>query len=238
MRWLDRHAGAPSVLDGAAPAARRVAWLTGQSSWAHSELSAGQHAVLDALAADGWDPVRLGLPWTTSARAAGSTAPRSGLLAASARNTAQHLAARPGGRFARQVAGHLQPLLDTTTQRLLLLCGSTGAQVAGAVAPLVRVPDGVVVHVVALGPVGRLPEPGPAWQVHVVRGTGDRISRWGYRGPVDVHVPGAHLDAATGPAARDAVRRLASDSVPDAAPAPGAGAVDHGVRRPDVGVRP
>jgi hypothetical protein len=206
VRWLDRHAASPSVVDPTAPAPARAAWLTGQSSWTHSHLSPAQDAVLDALAVDGWAPLRLGLPWTEAAATAEYR--RVALPVASARNAAQHLAARPGGRFAHQVARHLQPVLDGTADRLLLLCGSTGAQLLGVAAPLVRVPPGLTVHVVALGPVGAALRPGARWHVRVVRGDRDRISRLGYRGPVDVVVPGGHLDAATGPAAIAAVRAL------------------------------
>ncbi len=210
MRWLDRHAASPCV---AAPAAARAVWLTGQSSWQHAHLSPGQVAVLAALAADGWTPLPLGLPWTAAA-AAGEYR-RAPLVAASLRNAAQHLAARPGSRFAAQVARHLQPVLDRTADRLLLLCGSTGAQLLAVAAPLLTVPPGLRVQVVALGPVGRLPADGP-WEVHVVRGDRDRISRWGCRRPADVVVPGGHLDAATGPAAVAAVRRLTGAAVPEA----------------------
>jgi hypothetical protein len=213
-RWLDRHAGAPCV---AGPAPARVAWLTGQSDWRRSHLSPAQLAVLDALAEDGWMPLRLGFPWT--APAAAGEYRRAPLPAASLRNAVQHLAARPGSRFARQVAGHLQPLLDRTSDRLLLLCGSTGAQMLGAAAPLLAVPPGLRVQVVALGPVGRLPRTGGAWEVRVVRGDRDLISRWGHRGAPDVLVPGGHLDAATGPAAVAAVRALAVP--PDGAREPG-----------------
>lgn len=210
MRWLDRHAGAPSLAaagTGTDRVGSRVAWLTGQSDWSASPLSPAQHAVLDALAVDGWVPVRAGLPWTTTATGPYRTVP---LLAAAARNAAQHLAARRGTRFARQVAAHLQPLLDGTTDRLLLLCGSTGAQLLGVAAPLLAVPPGLELRAVALGPVGVLPAPGGPWDVRVVRGAQDRISRWGCRRASDVVVPGGHLDAGTGAAAVAAVRRLAA----------------------------
>lgn len=203
MRWLDRHAHAPCV---AHPAAARAVWLTGQSSWTHAHLSPAQDAVLDALADDGWTPLRLGLPWTTSAGTGEYR--RVALPVASLRNAAQHLAARPGSRLAHQVAAHLQPVVDRTSERLLLLCGSTGAQLLGVAAPLLVVPETLTVHVVALGPVGEPPRTGGPWDVHVVRGADDRISRLGYRGPVDAVVPGGHLDAATGPAAVAAVRVL------------------------------
>ncbi|MFC4616550.1 hypothetical protein ACFO3K_17620 [Cellulomonas algicola] len=215
MRWLDAHASARPVAD---VVDARVAWLTGQSSWTHSALSPAQHAVLDALAVDGWTPVRVGFPWTDRAVAPYRAAP---LVVASARNAVQWAAARPVTAFTRETARHLQALLDRTRQDLLLLCGSTGARMAAAAAPLVVVPDGLHVHVVGLGPVGALPPPGGVWTVHAVRGSADPLSRWGFRGHVDVDVPGGHLAAATSPAAIDAVRRLVGrprDSGPSAPP--------------------
>ncbi|QHT56956.1 hypothetical protein GXP71_13295 [Cellulomonas sp. H30R-01] len=202
MRWLDAHASAHALAD---VVDARVAWLTGQSSWTHSALSPAQDAMLDALAVDGWTPVRVGFPWTDRAVAPYRAAP---LVLASVRNAAQWSAARPGTAFTRETARHLQRLLDGTRRDLLLLCGSTGARMAAAAAPLVGVPDGLRVHVVGLGPVGALPRPGGGWTVHAVRGSADLLSRWGHRGPVDVTVPGGHLAAATSPAAIAAVTRL------------------------------
>lgn len=203
MRWLAAHAEAPPA---AAPATRRAAWLTGQSSWRNSLLSPTQHAVLDALEPHGWTGLRVGFPWTT--RAAEGTYRREPLAAASLRNAWQWAAARPGRPFARDASRHLQALLDRTTSDLLLLTGSAGAQILAGAAPSVRTPPGLQVHVVALGPVGAVTPARRGWSVHVVRGSDDLLSRLGHRRPADVVVPGGHLDAATSPAAVAAVLEL------------------------------
>lgn len=203
MRWLAAHADATPL---ARPATARAVWLTGQSSWRHSRLSSGQHAVLDALDAHGWEPLRVGFPWTD--QAAAEPYRREPLLAASARNARQWAAARPGSTFTRHAADHLQVLLDRTASDLLLLCGSAGARILASAAPRLRTPAGLRVHVVGLGPVGPLPAARDGWSVHVVRGRSDLLSRWGYRGTTDVVVPGGHLSAATSPAAVAAVLRL------------------------------
>lgn len=203
MRWLDRH---DTALPLAGPTDARAVWLTGQSSWSRSDLSPAQDQVLDDLAALGWDPLRAGFPWTEASAGSPASTP---IVVASLRNTAQALAARPGSRFADQVAQHLQPLLDLTSSRLLLLCGSAGAQMLACAVPRLHVPPGLRIQVVGLGPVGRLPAAGGAWQVHVVRGERDRISRWGYRGRDDSLVPGGHMTAATSPAARQQILAVA-----------------------------
>ncbi|AEE47325.1 hypothetical protein [Cellulomonas fimi] len=217
MRWLVAHADATPL---AGPATARAVWLTGQSSWRHSQLSPGQLAVLDTLAAHGWEPLRVGFPWTE--RAAAEPYRREPLLAASARNARQWAAARPGSRFARHAADHLQVLLDRTATDLLLLCGSAGARVLASAAPSLRTPAGLRVHVVGLGPVGALPVAGSGWSVHVVRGRSDLLSRWGHRGAADVVVPGGHLVAATSPAAVAAVLHLVGPPSGAASPAPSA----------------
>lgn len=202
MRWLDAHASAAPAAD---VVDARVAWLTGQSAWTHSALSPAQDAVLDALAGAGWTPLRVGFPWTD--RAFGPYRPEP-LVTASARNAAQWLAARPGTALTTEIARHVQALADRTRHDLLLLCGSTGARMLATAAPLVALPAGLHVHVVGLGPVGGLPPAGGPWTVHAVRGSRDLLSRWGHREPVDVVVPGGHLDAATSAAATAAVVRL------------------------------
>lgn len=206
MRWLAAHA---HVSCAAGPVGARAAWLTGQSSWQHSLLSPRQEAVLDALARDGLDPLRVGFPWTTAAAA--GTYRSVPLPIASVRNGAQFIAARWLGThrredaFAHQIARHLQQLVESTTDRLVLLVGSAGAEMLTAAAPLLRVPPSLAIDVVALGPVGRL-RVKPSWTVHVVQGSGDYISRLGYSGPVDAVVPGGHLSAATSPATITVVR--------------------------------
>ncbi len=202
MRWLDIHDGSPTVAE---PAGHRVLWLTGQSSWSQSQLSPRQVGVLDAVAAAGWEPLRLGFPWTE--RAAARPYQPEPLPLASARNVAQYVAARSSPTFAGQVAHHLQAVLDRTSEHVLLLCGSVGSLMAHVALPLLTT-GGPRVTALMLGPVGE-PPAGPGWSVHAIRGRQDRISRWGCRGPVDHLVDGGHLDAATSPAATRLVARIA-----------------------------
>lgn len=186
-RWLRRHDATEHLSVSADDVA---VWLTGQSSYEHSRLSPAQDAVLDALADEGWTTVRAGLPWTAGAVARPYRAEP--LLLASVRNTAQWRAARRDPAFADDVARHLRPLLERTGRRLLVLCGSAGAQLLTAGLARLGAPDAArpEVTVVALGPVGRLPE---GVRVHVVRGRADLLSRWACRHPSDTVVPGGHL---------------------------------------------
>lgn len=205
-RWFAEHAPARH-LAGAADST--VAWLTGQSSFASSTLSPGQEAVLDDVAAHGFTPVRGGFPY--DAARAGLPYVKPTLVAASVRNGAQYLASRTSRPFAVDVARHLQPLFDRTRTDLLVLCGSSGAALLAAAWPHLQVPPGLRVHVVGVGPVGRLPQPPAVASVHVVRGRGDLLSRWGSgTRPDDVVVPGGHLDYVTSPDARAAIARVAA----------------------------
>lgn len=205
-RWFADHDPARHL---AGTADSTVAWLTGQSSLGSSTLSPGQEAVLDDVAAHGFTPVRSGFPY--DAARAGRPYAKPTLVAASVRNGAQYLAARTSTPFAADVARHLQPLLDRTRSDLLLLCGSSGAALLAAAWPHLQVPPGLRVHVVGVGPVGRLPHPPAVASAHVIRGRWDLLSRWGSRtGPDDVTVPGGHLDYVTSPHARAAIGRVAA----------------------------
>ena len=195
----------------AVPAPATGAWLTGQSAAHHSRLSPGQLALLDDLTPLGFTAVRGGFPYNEAAMQHPYRAEPIGI--ASVRNTAQHVAATLSPRFAHDLAEHLQPLLDRTTQHLLLLCGSTGAQMMSAALPHVRLPGSLNVQVVALGPVGRLPAPRPRLRVHVIQGGRDLVSRWVYRGPVDTRVAGGHMDYAVHPDVRAEVLRVARELV-------------------------
>ena len=187
----------------------RAAWLTGQSSWRHSRLSPAQEDVLADLAGLGYVPVPGGFPYNRAAmRLPYRPEP---VLAASVRNTAQYVAARTSARFADDVVRHLQPLVDATEHHLLLLCGSTGAQLLATAAPRLRVRAGLTVTAVALGPVGARPEAAPGLQVRVLQGDRDLVSRWGYRGTPDLVVPGRHLGYATSAQVRAEVLRVARE---------------------------
>jgi hypothetical protein len=161
--------------------------------------------VLDAVAGLGYAAVRCGFPW--NAAALHEPYRREAILTASARNAAQFAAARLGSSLGREVARHLQPLLDSCSRRLLLVCASAGAELLTAALPHVRLGERPVLAVV-LGPVGRLPGPG-AVRVHVVRGARDRLSRWGCAAPTDSEVPGGHLGYARSGAVRAEVVRVA-----------------------------
>jgi hypothetical protein len=181
--------GYPADEHLAVPVADCAAWLSGQSSYRHSQLSPGQLDLLDALAGLGCATVRCGLPFNAAAQALPYSAEP--LAAASARNAAQFLAARLDHRFQAELARHLQPLADRTSRRLVLLCGSCGMELLAAALPRLRLPWELRILAIALGPVGR--RPAGQLQLHVIQGSGDWISRLGYRGPADLRVPGGHM---------------------------------------------
>lgn len=203
-RWFDHYRTEEHL---AAPSPVAAAWLTAQSSFRHSRLSPAQAGLLEILAGLGYTAVPAGFPYNRAAL----TYPyrREPLAVASVRNGAQYLAARRSRRFGREVARHLQPLVDATTDRLLLLCGSSGAQLLTASLPSLHLPADLRVLAVALGPVGRLPGSGSGVEVHVVQGRSDVVSRWGHRGPVHRRVAGGHLDYAAAPEVRAEVLDVA-----------------------------
>ena len=169
-----------------------AAWLTGQSSYRHSQLSPGQLRLLDAVASAGFTAVRCGFPFNTSALSVPYH--REPIAAASARNAAQYVAARLDRRFQRELTRHLQPLVDRTSRRLVLLCGSCGLELLAAAQPRLVVPAELRILAIALGPVGRLlTQTNPRIRLHVIQGTGDWISRLGCRCRPDLRVRAGHM---------------------------------------------
>ena len=188
----------------AAPTTAQVAWLTGQNSFRHSTLSPHESEVLDELEALGYAPVRCGFPY--NADALDPPFRKEHVVPAAARCIGQYLAAGHSRPFAAEVARHLQPLLDLTSDHLLLLVGSCGARMLTAAYPLLRVPDGLAVHVLALGPVGALPR---GTSPVVLRGRWDVLSATLSRAPAR-RVPCGHLGYLDCPEARAEIRAFAA----------------------------
>lgn len=185
-----------------------AAWLTGQSSYRHSQLSAGQLDLLNSLTAAGYEAVRGGFPFNASAMVR-PYRPEP-MLAASMRNSAQYLAARADRRFRSELARHLRPLFERTGRRLFLLCGSCGLELLAAASPLLRPRPGLEVLALALGPVGHLPA-AEGIRLHVIQAEGDWISRLGWHRSPDTRVPGGHLDYLRQREVQAEVLRVAKD---------------------------
>jgi hypothetical protein len=81
----------------AEPVADRVVFLSGQSSYRHSQLSPAQYELLAAVAALGYSPLLTGFPFHRATLA--EPWRREPILPASGRNTAQFLATAWRGGF-------------------------------------------------------------------------------------------------------------------------------------------
>lgn len=190
----------------ARPARQLVAWLTGQSTYGPASLSSSQQALLRAISAPGWVTLPVNFPYNQAAASTGyQEAP---LLLASGRNGAQFAAALGSVAFGQACARHLQPLLDATTEQLVLLCGSCGLQLFYATLPWLRVPPGLQIHLVGLGPVCLRSRPHPQVSVAVVQGRRDWLSRGFCRLPTAHWVPGGHLNYGARPEVVAVVREL------------------------------
>jgi len=188
------------------PERARLLLLTGQSSFASSRLQPEQIAFLRSVAPAGCAVVESGFPFHRDWDEKGTPEPN--LLAASLRNARQVAWSLLSPRFEAVATAVLQRALDTTSERLLLITGSCGLQIANAAWPGLRPPSALAVRVVALGPacLGRLRLDGA--DLHVLRADGDLWSRLFYRGRVDGHGPGGHLDYWRSPAMRARVAAI------------------------------
>jgi hypothetical protein len=196
----------------AGPAASLAAWLTGQSSYRHSQLSPHQMAVLDEVAGLGYEVVRAGFPYNRQALAH-PYAPEP-LIRASLRNLSQFQAALARPAFSAEIARHLQPLIGAASRRLLLLCGSCGLQLFAAALPRLSLPPGLRVGLVAVGPVCLTPaavfRDHPGLDLFVVQGSRDWLSRLASRTGADARPPVDHLGYTRHPEARRAILQAAS----------------------------
>jgi len=212
VSWLTRSEATDSL---ATPAPLVAVWLSGQVVHSHSHLSASQTRLLAQVASAGWAVVPGGLPYDAAGpcpTADGTgTCAEATLPVASARSLAQYLTAPYG--FGTQVARFLRPVVDATGERLLVVVGSAGAQMLTAACERLAWPERLGLDVVALGPVGRLPSRA---RTFVVQARRDRISRLGYRGTVDVVVPGAHMGYPDRPEVRRVVSEVAARWAADA----------------------
>jgi hypothetical protein len=186
-----------------------AAWLTGQSSYRHSQLSPAQRAVLDELEGLGFATVGAGFPY--NARALEVPYRREPLVRASLRNAGQCAAALASPAFAAEVARHLQPLVDAAGRRLLLLCGSCGLQLLAAALHRLDLPAGLRLGLVGVGPVCFAPAAvfaaRPQVDLVIVQGSRDWISRLGSRARPDLRPPLRHLEYLVHPAGRAALRQ-------------------------------
>ena len=191
------------------PAPLQAAWLTGQSSYRQHHLSPAQIEVLDALSPLGYAPVKAGFPYNAAAMAHPYRHPW--LIPAAIRCTEKFLAARSDSGFASEVARHLGPVVEHTSRRLILLCGSSGFELFAAALPSLTLPPEIEILAIGLGPVGRTPAVHPNVRVVAIKGRWDPYSHLGSRIPQDIRVPTGHLRYAHDPATREAVIALARD---------------------------
>ncbi len=197
----------------AGSAGRLAAWLTGQSSYRHSQLSPQQLAVLDEISDVGYETIRAGFPYNRRALSI-PYAPEP-LVRASLRNLSQFLTALARPAFSLEVARHLQPLIDSASHRLLLLCGSAGLQLFASALPRLSIPPTLRIGLVGVGPVCLSPaavfRSHPAIDLFVIQGVGDWISRLGCRTGADARPPVGHLGYTRNPEARRVLRQAALD---------------------------
>ncbi|MDX1996446.1 MAG: hypothetical protein SF066_01905 [Thermoanaerobaculia bacterium] len=193
----------------AEPVADRVAFLSGQSSYRHSQLSPTQHELLAAVTELGYSPLLAGFPFHRATLA--EPWRREPILPASGRNTAQFLAAAWRSSFRAQVARHLGPLFSRTSRRLVLLCGSSGLALLEAAWPRLELAPGLTVLAIGLGPVARRVPSHPRLTLVTIQGRGDWISRLGFAFPPNFRVAGGHLDYAASAEVRALVTRLAAE---------------------------
>ena len=173
-----------------------IAWLSGSSDPARSALTDDELGLLEAVAG-GRRIVTANFPWPDRPGLHRNTR----IVLASVRNGVQFWQARLSGRYRAWIAGRILTLLGTDD--LVLVTGSQGLELLRCAWPELGA-DAARIRVVALGPVARqLPTD---LRPFVIQSADDRISRLGWRGPVDLVTAGSHLGYAGDSGVRSAAR--------------------------------
>jgi hypothetical protein len=181
----------------------RVAWISGRSSASHAALSPAQAALIRRAEPYGFEAVTVGFPF----RPVEAPWTKAGIVRASARNTVQYAALRWHPATVRQVAARLEPLVSHTTDRLLAVCGSLGIELL--VRGLRELGTPCRVRIVALGPVCAAPTDG--LDLYVAQAPTDVLSRFSFRGRVQLRPDVGHLDYVLDPDVADLVTKAATD---------------------------
>ena len=171
---------------------KQVLLLSGQSDYVHSELSKEQLSVLRMTRKYNYEMVDTGFPFNIDHRPNGAYQ-NAGLLRASQRNITQFLFAIWSQRYQHLIADHLQPFFDRA-EHVLILCQSQGLHMLQKAIPHLRIKEGIRVLTIAFGPVGSQRFQDPRFNVHVVKGEQDWISRFFDPHPAQYIVPSGHLD--------------------------------------------
>jgi len=205
MSYRSRLAALNHSLSLAKPSRARIILLTGQSSFVSSRLTPAQVDFLQSIAPPSVEPLLMGFPYHSEFDC---PAPAAGLVAASARNGLQFWWSVLSPVYRRSVACALHTVLRNTAESLYIVTGSCGLQILASAWPLLTVPDGLRLRVVAVGPAMLRAGSFPANRIRVLRGSRDFWCRLFYRGRLDAYCNSGHMDYWESPDVRRLVARL------------------------------
>ena len=171
---------------------KRAALLSGQSDYAHSELSPEQLNVLNHVKTYGYEVITTGFPYNRAHRPDGACT-RAKIIRASWRNISQFILAMWSRRHQRVLATHLQPLFDQA-EHVIILCQSQGIHMLQRALPNLRISPQTQVTVIAFGPVGYPCLSDSRCTLYVVKGRQDWISMRLDSHPVDHLIDADHFD--------------------------------------------
>lgn len=205
MSYRTRLAALDQSLSLIKPAPSRLILLTGQSSFRSSRLSPEQVDFLSSVAPPRVEPLQNGFPYHGHFDC---PAPPPGLLAASVRNALQVCWSLFSPEYRRAVAHVLQTVFRNTSDTLYIITGSCGLQILASAWPMLSVPNGLDVRVVALGPALLHAGALPVDRIAALQGRRDFCSRLLYRGRLAAQCDSGHMDYWTSPDTRELVASL------------------------------
>ncbi len=168
-----------------------VVILSGQSDFAHSELSEVQKTLLNYCQQYGALTLEIGFPYNQAHQF--QEVKRAGIVTASIRNLLQFMLILFSPKYRRIVARHLQPLFSKA-ERILIIAQSSGLHMLKFTLPYLKLNEESELKLLALGPVvwGKFND--PRFNLITVKGTRDWLSYLLDRQVVNYQINCHHLD--------------------------------------------
>lgn len=187
------------------PQEKLVFLLSGQSDYAHSELSEEQKRFLNLFEKHGFAPLETGFPFNKLHNF--KNRERSGIIRASLRNAEQFIALVLNEHFRKLVAKHLQPAFDASAS-IIIVCQSSGLQMLKSASPLLKIKPDAKIKVFALGPVMWNRFADKRFEVHIIKGKNDWVSNSLDKTPTSFKVNCNHMDYCHSPEVHQVIENI------------------------------
>jgi len=167
-----------------------VILLSGQSDFAHSELSEEQKNLLNHFKQYGYSVLETGFPYNQEHNFQGCE--RAGSIRASIRNIQQFAYSIFSIKYRQTLAKHLQPVFNSAN--IIIICQSSGLNMLKMALPYLKINNNADITIIALGPVVFCTFKDERFKVFTIKGYKDWVSVFFDKQPVNFWISCNHLD--------------------------------------------